>query len=141
MLGNCCVKHGSTLQSTIALSVGEAEYYAAVKGAGFGMQVKGLLSDWGYECELAVVTDSNSAIGTASRQGLGKLRHVQTRYLWVQERLLRGEFVLDKVGTKSNPADIGTKPLPRLDTERLMAIMGQDFRAGRASTAKHLVYQ
>ena len=88
-----------------------------------------------------MVTDSNSAIGTASRQGLGKLRHVQTRYLWVQERLLRGEFVLDKVGSKINPADIGTKPLPRLDTERLMAIMGQVFREGRASTAKHLVYQ
>eukprot|EP00973_Karenia_brevis_P092189 12411232-Karenia_brevis.AAC.1 len=34
MVGGHCIKCSSGLQSTIALSVGEAEYYAGVKGAG-----------------------------------------------------------------------------------------------------------
>ena len=87
MFGKHCIKFSSGLQSTIALSVGEAEYYAGVKGAGAGMQLQSLLADWGIPVKLILRTDSNSAIGTASRRGLGKLRHVHTRYLWVQERV------------------------------------------------------
>ena len=94
-----------------------------------GLQLQGLLKDWGYEVALIARTDSSSAIGAASRQGLGKLRHVQTRYSWAQERLSRNEFTLEEVPTKLGPANLGAKPLPRPDTERLMELMGQRYRA------------
>ena len=87
MFGRHCIKCSSGLQSTIALSAGDAEYYAGVKGAGVGLQLQSLLADWGIPVRLILRTDRNSAIGTASRRGLGKLPHVQTRYLWVQERV------------------------------------------------------
>ena len=83
MFGMHSIKCSSGLQSTIALSVGEAEYYAGVKGAGVGSQLQSLLAHWGISLKLIFRTDSNGdgAIGTASRRGLGKLRHVQTHYL------------------------------------------------------------
>jgi hypothetical protein len=139
MLGRHCVKGSSTLQSTIALSVGESEFYALTKGAAFGLQLQGLLRDWGYQLPLVIVTDSNSAIGTVSRQGLGKLRHVQTRYLWVQERVARNELTTEKVGTLNNPSDMGTKPLSRAEISKFMKILGQSFEEGRAASAKELV--
>eukprot|EP00973_Karenia_brevis_P073113 10155487-Karenia_brevis.AAC.1 len=82
MCGKHCIKCSSGLQSTVSLSVGESEYYAGVKGAAVGLQLQGLRADWGIETQLILRTDSNSAIGTASRRGLGKMRHIQTRYLW-----------------------------------------------------------
>ena len=84
MLGNHCVKGSSAMQSTIALSSGESEYYGIVKAAAIGLQMRALLADWGYETAVRILTDSTAALGTCSRRGLGKLRHVQTRYLWVQ---------------------------------------------------------
>ena len=86
MAGRHCVKHASKLQSTIALSSGESEYYVAVKAAALGLSQKALLADWGIKVSITALSDSSAARGTASRSGLGKLRHVQTRFLWLQER-------------------------------------------------------
>eukprot|EP00973_Karenia_brevis_P025504 3520115-Karenia_brevis.AAC.1 len=49
MFGMHCIKCSSGLQSTVSLSVGESEYYAGVKGAAVGLQLQGLLADWGVE--------------------------------------------------------------------------------------------
>ena len=47
-------------------------------------------------------TDSSAALGTCNRQGLGRSRHVQTRFLWAQEKLAQEEFPLAKIATKLN---------------------------------------
>ena len=65
----------------ILLSTGESEYHALVKG------VQSLLQDLGLDLPAVVESDSKSAKGTVSRIGLGKARHIQTRYLWLQERV------------------------------------------------------
>ena len=85
--GRHCVKHGSNLQSTIALSSGESEYYALVKAAAIGLSIQALMAYWNEKYDLVLYSDSSAARGTASRRGLGKLRHVQARYLWLHERV------------------------------------------------------
>ena len=60
-----CAKHASDLQSTIALSSGESEYYAAVKAAALGLSRKALFADWGIEVSITVLSDSSAARGTA----------------------------------------------------------------------------
>ena len=131
-----CVKHGSNLQSTISLSSGESEYYALVKASTIGMSVRALLEDWGEKYDLAVYSGSSAARGTASRRGLGQLRHVQTRYLWIQERIANDDFKLLQIGTKLNTADLCTKPVNRETCEQHMRTWNQEFREGRTKGAK-----
>ena len=44
------------------------------------------------------------------RRGLGRMRHIQTRYLWIQERVGANHISISAVAGTKNPADILTKP-------------------------------
>jgi hypothetical protein len=77
--GRHVLKHSSNVQSTIALSTGESEYYALVKGGSTGLGLQSLLADFGIETRVVIESDSNAAKGTVNRVGLGKARHIQTR--------------------------------------------------------------
>ena len=139
LFGKHVVKHSSTLQSTISLSSGESEFYAIVKGVATGYSIQELLKGWNVETKLKVKTDSSAALGTCNRIGLGKSRHVQTRFLWVQEQLATNRFELEKVDTKKNVADICTKSLSAEAAERRVKTMGYEVLAGRSTAAKSLV--
>ena len=86
MLGTHCVKHCCNLLSQIGLSSAENEYYAICGTSATGMGLQALLHDWNISMELKVLTDSSSAKAFASRRGLGRMKHIQTRFLWIQER-------------------------------------------------------
>jgi hypothetical protein len=73
MMNGVAVKHWSRTQSTRALSVGEAEYYAVVTGTAEGLGVKALGEDMGMKMRVAVWTDSDACRSVANRRGLGKL--------------------------------------------------------------------
>ena len=82
-LGRHTVKHSSNLQSTVSLSSGESEFYALVKVGALGLGVKAMLDEWNIPVKLRLLSDSSAARGIASRRGLGKTRHIQTRFLWI----------------------------------------------------------
>ena len=124
-LGMHCVKATSNLQASSGLNVGETEYYALVHGAVHGLGLQSYLEDWGIRLDLVIESDSTSAASFASRQGLGKQRHVQTRYLWVQERIARREFEIKKVAGGLNVSDILTKSCPGVLLQRHMEKIGQ----------------
>ena len=109
MLGEHMIKCWSATQASLALSSGEAEYYGVVRGTGIGLGQQALGRDAGFVLPVRVWTDSSAAMGTAARQGLGKLRHLECHSLWVQQRLRRKEFELRKVDGTKNPADLFTK--------------------------------
>ena len=137
-IGTHCVKHGSNLQSTIALSSGESEFYALTRGAALGLSLKSLTADWGQKYDLIVLSDSSAARGTAARRGLGKLRHFQTRYLSVQDRVANNDLTVKSVNAKQNLADPCTKPVSRETCEKHMRTLCQEFREGKASGAEAL---
>ena len=87
-----CLKVSSHTQSTISLSSGESEYYGIVKCAAIGLGARSTLSDFGMCADVVVRTDSSSGLAVGSRRGLGRLWHVQTRYLWVQQRVQQGDL-------------------------------------------------
>jgi len=126
------------LQSTIALGSGESEFYALTRGAALGLSLKSLTADWGQKYDLIVLSDSSAARGTAARRGLGKLRHVQTRYLWDQERVSNNDLAVKSVNTKQNLADLCTKPVSRETCDKHMRTLCQEFREGKASGAEAL---
>ena len=81
------LKTWSATQVSIALSSGEAEYHGVVHATGTGFGQRALYQDAGLKLPLRVWTDSSAAMGTASRQGLGKLRCLECHSLWLQQRL------------------------------------------------------
>ena len=97
-----------------------------------------MFKHWNVEVKLRVHTDSAAALGTANRRGLGKSQHVQTRFLWIQEKLYNREIELLKVATKANPADVCTKSLAWEDLRKRMQSVSFEFAEGRARSAKDL---
>ena len=88
---------------------------------------------------LRLWTDSSAAMGTAGRQGLGKLRHLECHSLWLQQRSRRNEFKLLKVPGESNPADLFTKhseSMRKLD--ELLKLFNRQVRDGRPAAAPSL---
>ena len=104
------VKHWSRTQKTRALSSGEAEYAALVSGCAEGLGFVLLGVDLGYEIKLRVHMDAEAGKGVAARRGLGKMKHVELKYLWVQDVVKEGRLKLLKIHTDVNPADHLTKP-------------------------------
>jgi hypothetical protein len=111
MRGRHVLKTWSHTQATIALSSAEAELIAAVKGAAEGLAVRSLVRDFGRSCALRVHVDSSAAIGICRRTGVGKVRHLDTRLLWIQELVRDGTLEVVKIAGTENPADLMTKHL------------------------------
>ena len=115
-IGNHTVKSGSTLQSLTALSVGEAEFYAVVKGGQVGLLLTSMHQDLGVPMKIEIQSDSSTANSLTDRLGAGqRTKHIDTRYFWiqdrVQERVQDGDLSIKKVLTAKNCADVGTKPV------------------------------
>ena len=111
-VGNHTVKFGSTLQSLTALNVGEAEFYAVVKGCQVGLSLRSMHLDLGIPLKIEIHSDSSTANSLTDRLGVGqRTKHIGTRYFWIQERVRDGELNIKKVLTAENFADVGTKPV------------------------------
>ena len=136
MSGRHTIKHWSSTQPNVALSSGEAEFYGVVRGAGHGLGYQALLADLGVAVPLRVWTGSSAALGICSRQGLGKLRHLDTHTLWVQQAVRSRRIELKKVPGQENPADLLTKhSLTRDRVEGFTKLYDCYFRDGRAESA------
>ena len=97
MINGTVVKHWSRTQVARALSTAEAEYYAVVTGAAEGLGMQSMMADLGVTTQARVWTDSNAAKAIASRRGLGKTRHVELRYLWLQEMTKSGSEKMRRI--------------------------------------------
>jgi len=139
MLGKHLIKTWSSTQPSISLSSAEAEFYGLVKASGMGLGYRALLRDLGYELPVVVYTDSSAAMGICNRQGLGKLRHLDTHSLWVQQAVRTGRIVVRKVKGTENPADLFTKHIPTHEKIReLVRLFGCRYESGRAAAAPTL---
>ena len=139
MVGSHLLKCWSSTQAGVAMSSGEAEFYGAVKGASVGLGMRALYRDIGYDLPLRLWTDSSAAVGICSRQGLGKLRHLECTSLWIQQRIRHGELEVRKIKGECNPADLYTKHLEsKAKIEQLVGLFGGEFRGGRAEAAPQL---
>ena len=137
-IGLHVIKSWSTTQATVALSSGEAELYAIVKGASQSLGMLALANDMGQEMQPRVNSDSSAAIGITQRKGLGKLRHIRVQMLWVQDGLKRGEFALDKVDGADNVSDVLTKNVDAGTLNKHLATMSYMTMSGRAVGAPTL---
>ena len=75
------VKTWSSTQATVAQSSGEAEYYALVRAAAEGLGMQSIMRELGWDAKVRIWADSSAAKSIASRIGLGKVRHMEVKFL------------------------------------------------------------
>ena len=138
MRGCHTLRHWCHTQPTVALSSAEAELMSLVRGASEALGLRSLSRDVGVDCNIHILTDASAAIGMCKRTGVGKVRHLDTRLLWIQDKVRCGDLSVDKVSGLLNPADALTK---HLGSEMLMGHMERMshwLALGRASSAPQL---
>ena len=68
-------------------------------------------------------TDSSAAKSFVCRRGLGKMKHLEIRDLWLQKEVAMGKLVARKIPGERNPADLMTKVLRLSDIRYRLALM------------------
>ena len=129
---SCFVKVDGTLlhsssrtQGIIALSSGEAECYAGVSSSCDGIYLKRCLEFCsGLQVNLKLLLDSSSARQILARSGVGRIRHLSVKVLWLQQKVETKEIQVCAVSTTDNIADLGTKRLNCNTTRYLMYLCG-----------------
>ena len=98
-----------------------------------------MCEQYGHEVTPWVHVDASAAIGFAQRKGLGRVRHLSTQSLWIQDAVREKRLTLEKVNGSDNPADLLTKHVPAEIMERHMRKVGLQQRDGCAASAPKLV--
>ena len=135
MHGVNSVKSYTSTQSVLATSSGESEFYNIIRATAQGLGMKSMSADCGLDMSLVVLADATAGMGIAQRRGLGRVRHLHTQYLWVQQIFSQGRAKIKKEPRASNQADMMTHYCDAATIKRFMAAMGQEFREGESEIA------
>ena len=138
MIGSHMVKSWSRRQLTIALSSAEAETYGMVACSCELLGIQSCARDLGNVVGAAVYADAIAALGIIKRRGIGKLRHIRTQSLWLQEAHATKRSHFEKIDGSRSPSDLLTKHLSEMLMDRHMKVIGALPEDGRASTAPTL---
>ena len=138
MLGSHVIKTWSRNQSTVALSSAESEFNATIKAAAEGLGMVAMAADFGDDRKIRMHVDASAALGVIQRKGIGKIRHLHTGSLWIQEQQLRNTITFAKIKGSINPADLFTKHLSRECIDRYCESLGAARKDGRAEQAAQL---
>jgi hypothetical protein len=122
-MGRHLLQFSSKQQKTVALSSGEAELNALVSGLTEALGIGSLCTDWHSAVPVQCFCDSSAARGIAHRTGVGKMKHLQVRQLWVQEQVRLNRATVAWIPRASNSADAFTHQCSEaLLTEHLQRI-------------------
>ena len=116
LFGNLLYSSSRT-QKTIALSSAEAEIYAGVSACCDGKLMQAciqFLPEDGVKVEFTLNLDNSAAKAFFFRSGVGRIRHISVRVLWLQREVVATD------STRDNTADLGTK---RLSRDRMRCLM------------------
>lgn len=133
-----CIRLWSATQTAVELTSGEAELGGISKGLSQGIGLRSVAADLGISISLRLRTDATAAIGMTRRLGVGKVRHLDTSLLWVQQHVRSGDVLIEKVDGAENPSDAPTKHLIGADLRGHLARMNAEVREGRPASAQQL---
>ena len=81
------------------------------------------------------MADAAAALGIIGRTGLGKLRHIDTSYLWLQQESIEEKLKMNKVLGTENPADMNTKGLSGDEIAKYVEMLSMGYKEGTANLA------
>nr|GEV46175.1 retrovirus-related Pol polyprotein from transposon TNT 1-94 [Tanacetum cinerariifolium] len=127
--GGCQILRGKLVywsakkQSFMAMSSAEAEYVAAAGCCSRVLWIKSQLADYDvlYD-KVPIFCDNTSVIAISNNPVLhSRTKHIDIRYHFIRDRILKGDIELHFVPTDLQLADIFTKPLAEPSFTRLVA--------------------
>ena len=106
MVGRNLVKSWSRTQDSVTLSSADAELIVLGKLAAETLGVRSMMAD----LEMAtspgpsiLFADASAALSIAKRDGAGKMRHINVRSLWLEEKAVRQALTYRKVKRGGQP--------------------------------------
>ena len=136
-IGGCTVACFARGQNAISHSSCEAEFYAAVMTTAEACHVQQIVAWSGLVLRVMLLLDSSAARRALHRQGVGRMRHMEVKSLWIQSLVAEGRLLLNKISSQDNISDIGTKPLPGARFVKLRTLLGLvSVSIGQVSSAR-----
>lgn len=108
----CLVLSICRAQATVALSSCGAELYAAnstMVECMYRHRLAQFLTGSQMDVGQRLFLDSSSAKFVVQRSGVGQLKHVEIKHMFLQQLLRQRVFTIHKIPTRVNPADLNTK--------------------------------
>jgi len=102
-----------------------------VTAASHAIGIRSMLADLGIAAGIQLMVDASAAKGISMRRGLGKVRQLEVRQLWLQDKVAKGEIDVVKVHTSVNLADALTKYVDQLKLQYHMSQVKQVVEQGR----------
>ena len=136
--GRCLVYSSSRAQKIGPLSSAESKTYAAASAVMDAILIRAIIS-WMLQSRIlmCLYIDSSAARGILSRRGVGRLRHLSCRVVWLEnlvgEKLLMVKAVLGAI----NPSDKATKRLSISRLESLSYLFGIWDSANNSLVGQH----
>ena len=112
---------------------GRSEFYGLVKTSASTLGMRALAKDFGLQMEPHVFCDATAGKGIASRKHAGKVRHIHTPSLWLQQCVAERQLQLHKCDGETNIADLGTKHIEGNRIRMLLHRMGHVIASGRSA--------
>lgn len=125
VLNGCTIYASSRTQKVVSLSSAEAELHSLVSSAADGIYMKGCLEFLlNATVDHVAYVDNAAAKQLANKRGVGKIRHLSGKLLWIQNKTNDGSLSVVQVPTLVNVSDIETKPLTGARTRALLSMIG-----------------
>ena len=96
----------------------------------FGLQ--SVLLDWGWKFSAHVWMDATAGIATGSRRRFGRVKHIDTVFLWVQTVITEGAVTFGKKPTTEMLADFLTKHVDAATMLNCIAWLVWGWSSGQA---------
>ena len=138
MVGKHLIKGYSKQQKVLALSSAEAETYGMVACSAEVLGIQSCALDLGLDYAGVIYADASAALGIIMRRGIGKVRHIRTQSLWLQEAHATKRLGFEKIDGSRNPSDLMTKHLTDTLQQRHLDYIRARAAEGRAETAPEL---
>ena len=126
-LWNSPIAWTSKIQPTVALSTTEAEYMALCKLTQELFYFRKLCKEMKLNIKepITMMEDNNSCIKISQNDEFHqRTKHIDVKYHFIREALEKGIVQIKRVDSKENIADIFTKPLAKVQFEKLRDLLG-----------------
>eukprot|EP00971_Amphidinium_carterae_P283385 5625998-Amphidinium_carterae.1 len=120
MWGSSCISHWSRTQANVALSSGEAELNGVLQCLCEVICLRNLMHEYSLELSIEILTDSAAAHGASMRHGVGRMKHLHLKQLFVQEALEKYGIKVKRIPRKENVADVLTHHWTRKEVQTVL---------------------
>ena len=137
-VGKCLLYSFTRRQSVIAQSSGEAELYATAAGVSEGILLRKVLAFLGMVLGLRTLSDFSANNAMTHRLGVGRVRHLEVKVLWLQQMVYKGLLTMTWQAGKDSNSDLGTKVLTKSRFQELVTSCGPRMMEEKVNQVKAL---